>query len=85
MPNTIVYKGYYEYAKSKGIKVDEPVGLDILVDGTVPTGSGLSSSAAFVCSSTISIMAAFDVNFPKNTKSMLVSIVAKVLEILMDE
>ncbi|XP_029125211.1 galactokinase-like [Cajanus cajan] len=29
------------------------------------TGSGLSSSAAFVCSSTITIMAAFDVNFPK--------------------
>jgi galactokinase len=29
------------------------------------TGSGLSSSAAFVCSSTIAIMAAFDVNFPK--------------------
>ncbi|KAF4396231.1 hypothetical protein F8388_019777 [Cannabis sativa] len=38
----------------------------ILVDGTVPTGSGLSSSAAFVCSSTIAIMAAFDVNFPKD-------------------
>lgn len=29
------------------------------------TGSGLSSSAAFVCSSTIAIMAAFGVNFPK--------------------
>ncbi|KAE8703399.1 Galactokinase [Hibiscus syriacus] len=47
------YKGYYEYAKSKG------------VDVSVPVGSGLSSSAAFVCSSTIAIMAAFDVNFPK--------------------
>lgn len=32
------YKGYYEYAKSKGLIVGEPVGLDILVDGTVPTG-----------------------------------------------
>ncbi|KAK6254357.1 GHMP kinase N-terminal domain - like 6 [Theobroma cacao] len=59
------YKGYYEYAKSKGVDVGVPVGLDVLVDGTVPTGSGLSSSAAFVCSSTIAIMAAFDVNFPK--------------------
>lgn len=30
-----------------------------------PTGSGLSSSAAFVCSSMIAIMAAYDVSFPK--------------------
>ncbi|KAL2338930.1 hypothetical protein Fmac_013376 [Flemingia macrophylla] len=59
------YKGFYDYAKLKGVNVGEPVGLDVLVDGTVPTGSGLSSSAAFVCSSTIAIMAAFDVNFPK--------------------
>ncbi|AES92002.1 putative galactokinase [Medicago truncatula] len=59
------YKGFYDYAKLKGVDVGEPVGLDVLVDGTVPTGSGLSSSAAFVCSSTIAIMAAFDVNFPK--------------------
>ncbi|TYH29691.1 hypothetical protein ES288_A01G032600v1 [Gossypium darwinii] len=59
------YKGYYEYAKSKGVDVGVPVGLDVLIDGTVPTGSGLSSSAAFVCSSTIAIMAAFGVNFLK--------------------
>ncbi|XP_010671022.2 galactokinase [Beta vulgaris subsp. vulgaris] len=65
------YKGYYEYAKSKGLIVGEPVGLDILVDGTVPTGSGLSSSAAFVCSSTIAIMAAFGVNFPKKEIAQL--------------
>ncbi|CAN6468975.1 unnamed protein product [Victoria cruziana] len=65
------YKGYYEYAKSKGINVDEPVGLDILVDGIVPTGSGLSSSAAFVCSATIAIMAVFDMNFPKKEIAQL--------------
>ncbi|MQM02343.1 hypothetical protein Taro_035108 [Colocasia esculenta] len=56
------YKGFYEYVKLKGIDAGEPVGLDVLVDGTVPTGSGLSSSAAFVCSSTIAIMAVFNVN-----------------------
>lgn len=59
------YKGYHEYARSKGIRTSVPVGLDVLADGTVPTGSGLSSSAAFVCSSTIAIMAAFGMNFPK--------------------
>ncbi|KAK9287724.1 hypothetical protein L1049_016164 [Liquidambar formosana] len=65
------YKGYHEFAKSKGLDVGVPVGLDILVDGTVPTGSGLSSSAAFVCSSTIALMAAFDVNFPKKEIAQL--------------
>uniref|UniRef100_A0A2P2K6N9 Uncharacterized protein MANES_15G001800 n=1 Tax=Rhizophora mucronata TaxID=61149 RepID=A0A2P2K6N9_RHIMU len=59
------YKGFYEYAKSKGMDIGVPVGLDVLIDGTVPTGSGLSSSAAFVCSATIAIMAIFSVNFPK--------------------
>ncbi|XP_068659747.1 galactokinase-like [Aristolochia californica] len=65
------YKGFYDFAKSKGVDVGVPVGLDILVDGTVPTGSGLSSSAAFVCSSTIAIMAAFDKNFPKKEIAQL--------------
>ncbi|KAL9225484.1 hypothetical protein vseg_001401 [Gypsophila vaccaria] len=65
------YKGFYEFAKSKGANVGEPVGLDVLVDGTVPTGSGLSSSAAFVCSATISLMGAFGVNFPKKEIAQL--------------
>lgn len=33
------YKGFYEFAKSKGIDVGPPVGLDVIVDGIVPTGS----------------------------------------------
>ncbi|GKV46171.1 hypothetical protein SLEP1_g53179 [Rubroshorea leprosula] len=65
------YKGYYEYTKSKGVNVGEPVGLDVLIDGTVHTSSGLSSSTAFVCSSTIAIMAVFDVNFPKKEIAQL--------------
>lgn len=65
------YKGFYEFAKSKGLNLGAPVGLDVVVDGIVPTGSGLSSSAAFVCSATIAIMAVFDANFPKKEIAQL--------------
>nr|KYP32662.1 Galactokinase [Cajanus cajan] len=44
------YKGFYDYVKLKGVDVGQPVGFDVLVDGTVLTGSGLSSSTAFVIS-----------------------------------
>ncbi|KAI3459201.1 hypothetical protein Pfo_015864 [Paulownia fortunei] len=65
------YKGFYEYAKSKGIDIGKTVGLEVVVDGIVPTGSGLSSSAAFVCSSTIAIMAVLGTNFPKKELAQL--------------
>ncbi|CAA7017070.1 unnamed protein product [Microthlaspi erraticum] len=65
------YKGFHEYAKSKGVNLGSPVGLDVIVDGIVPTGSGLSSSAAFVCSSTIAIMAVFGENFDKKELAQL--------------
>ncbi|KAJ9546388.1 hypothetical protein OSB04_018931 [Centaurea solstitialis] len=65
------YKGFHEYAKSKGLDVGSPVGLDVIIDGTVPTGSGLSSSAALVCSSTIAIMAALNVSLPKKELAQL--------------
>lgn len=32
------YKGFYEYAKTKGIDVGKTVGLEVVVDGIVPTG-----------------------------------------------
>ncbi|PWZ57176.1 Galactokinase [Zea mays] len=65
MPELLKYKGVYEYCRSKGIDLGKPVALDVVVDGTVPQGSGLSSSAAFVCSATIAIMGILDKNFPK--------------------
>ncbi|KAL6571651.1 galactokinase [Orobanche hederae] len=65
------YKGFYEYAKLNGIDVGETVGLEVVVDGIVPTGSGLSSSAAFVCSSTIAIMAVLGATIPKKELAQL--------------
>ncbi|KAI3469264.1 hypothetical protein Pfo_025927 [Paulownia fortunei] len=65
------YKGFYDYAKSKGTDIGKAVGLEVVVDGIVPTGSGLSSSAAFVCSSTIAIMAALGANISKKELAQL--------------
>ncbi|KAF7726721.1 galactokinase [Apophysomyces ossiformis] len=46
------YKGMLERTNLK------PKGLYLLVDGTVPPGGGLSSSAAFVCASALTVVTA---------------------------
>ncbi|KXZ46261.1 hypothetical protein GPECTOR_45g131 [Gonium pectorale] len=56
------YKGVFELlAKTQPDSVPEPVGLQVVVHGQVPTGSGLSSSAAIVCSSMLATLAALGV------------------------
>lgn len=54
------YKGVFEHLASKGEAIGASVGLNALVDGRVPIGAGLSSSAAIVCSSAIAILTALD-------------------------
>ncbi|CAO3611381.1 unnamed protein product [Cunninghamella blakesleeana] len=69
------YKGILE----KKIKddQDQPKGMLVLVDGTVPPGSGLSSSAAFVCSSALAVMQANQYH-PINKKELTeIAIVAE--------
>uniref|UniRef100_A0A7S0WQ04 Galactokinase n=1 Tax=Chlamydomonas leiostraca TaxID=1034604 RepID=A0A7S0WQ04_9CHLO len=52
------YKGVYELLEAHGTQAPEPCGLQVMIHGTVPLGSGLSSSAAFVCSCFLAILAA---------------------------
>lgn len=51
------FKGAVELLHQKDPKLS-PCGMQILVDGTVPAGGGLSSSAAFVCASTLAVLRA---------------------------
>ena len=46
-------RGAYGILQDKKGAEFQSVGIDILVDGTVPAGGGLSSSAAFVCASSL--------------------------------
>ena len=56
------YKGVFEHlTRHHPELVPEVMGLDVMVDGVVPTGSGLSSSAAIVCSSALAILSVLGV------------------------
>lgn len=51
-------RGAYELLKRKKGDEFRSVGMDILTDGTVPAGGGLSSSAAFVCAASLAAVRA---------------------------
>ncbi|PSC75650.1 Galactokinase [Micractinium conductrix] len=63
------YKGVFEQLAAKGVAAPAPVGLQIMVHGTVPTGGGLSSSAAIVCSSALAIMRMHGIELTKGEVS----------------
>jgi galactokinase len=65
-PSTLEWTNYFksglsgatDLLRKKRKDFKQSVGMDILADGTVPSGGGLSSSAAFVCSSALATMRA---------------------------
>ena len=60
------YKGVFDFINENAPgTAPTPVGLEIVVDGTVPTGSGLSSSSALCCAVAVAVMSAFGLNFTK--------------------
>ncbi|GAQ79665.1 Galactokinase [Klebsormidium nitens] len=71
------YKGVWEHLerlKASGkedVEVPTPASLDVMVDGIVPTGAGLSSSAAIVCASAGAVMAAHGLNFSQTDMAEL--------------
>ena len=61
------YKGVYEHLSAAGSSAapPPPTGLQVMVAGRVPTGGGLSSSAAIVCASSLAILGAHGITLTK--------------------
>jgi galactokinase len=51
-------KGAMEFLRKKNGDSFKPQSMQVLLDGNVPAGGGLSSSAAFVCASALAVMKA---------------------------
>lgn len=51
-------RGASELLRKKKGESFKAVGMDVLMDGNVPSGGGLSSSAAFVCAAALAVLKA---------------------------
>ena len=51
-------RGALQFLRSRGTGSFTPASLEVVVDGNVPPGGGLSSSAALVCASALAVMEA---------------------------
>jgi galactokinase len=58
-------KGSLQYLREKFGETFSPAGMELLIDGNVPAGGGLSSSAAFVCASALAVMASNNYDISK--------------------
>jgi galactokinase len=58
-------RGSLEYLRKRFGNSLRINGMELLIDGNVPAGGGLSSSAAFVCASALAVMAANDHDISK--------------------
>ncbi|KAK9845404.1 hypothetical protein WJX81_005682 [Elliptochloris bilobata] len=60
------YKGVHEHLARAGQPAPPLFGLQLLVEGRVPQGSGLSSSAALVCAASLAVLAVHGIAVSKH-------------------
>lgn len=70
-------RGAYAYMRRTQGASFRSVGLDILMDGSVPAGGGLSSSAAFVCAASLATVRANGVGSVDKTELCELAIVSE--------
>jgi galactokinase len=72
------YRGALEFLRRNSLPASQtPPGMEILVNGNVPSGGGLSSSAAFVCASALAGMVSMGVSTVDKKELVSLAIVSE--------